>query len=365
MVAQTLHLGWHNPVRITWGCGAFNALQFAQPMVLIADRGALGGENEEFLRSMLGVACKSIAWFDGGLASVQRAKELCDRLWPVLAQYPECLIVAVGGGSTLDLAKAVRFRFSSDITAEHVWRTNTLPTSFYRHPLWLIPTTAGTGSEVTPWATLWDTLAPNPKKLSWAPQNGFAECAIIDPDLSRTCPSTLSRDCALDSLSHALESLWNINRTPITETLAIEAARTVIAHLPALLESSKNHDAQTEIVRASLLAGLAMSQTRTALAHALSYQLTLEEHLPHGHAVAVWLPMVWEIAVKSNPSCQKSLDQIFAKSADFGVSEIVQWLSRIGIEPRDLRQTPSGRKILLAELSSARGRNFAGNYLVD
>jgi len=365
MAAQTLHLGWHNPVRITWGCGAFNALQFDQSLVLIADRGALGGENEVFLRGMLGEACKSIAWFNGGLASVRGAQELCDRLWPIMAQYPDCLVVAVGGGSTLDLAKAVRFRFASDTSAEQVWRTNTLPLGFNRHPLWLIPTTAGTGSEVTPWATLWDTLAPDPKKLSWSPLDGFAERAIIDPDLSRTCPHTLTRDCALDALSHALESLWNINRTPITEALAIEAARAVIAHLPTLLESLENHDARTEIARASLLAGLAMSQTRTALAHALSYQLTLDENLAHGHAVAVWLPMVWEIALKSGTSCQKSLGQVFEQSSDFGISEINHWLRRIGIEPRDLRQTSSGRQILVTELSSARGRNFAGTYVVD
>jgi len=365
MASQPLHLGWHNPVRITWGSGAFNELQFSQPIVLIADRAALGGESEATLLGRFGDVCKSIAWFEGGLASVDIAHELCQRLWPVLTLYPDCLVVAVGGGSAMDLAKAVRFRLPNEISAEQVWRTNTLPQVFHRHPLWLIPTTAGTGSEVTPWATLWDTFAPNPQKLSWSPQNGFAECAIIDPELSRTCPRALSRDCALDALSHALESLWNINRTPITETLAIEAARTVIAQLPALMESDQVEDAQTDLARASLLAGLAMSQTRTALAHALSYQLTLEENLPHGHAVAVWLPMVWEIAVKSNLSCQKPLSQIFENSADFGVSEIDRWLRRMAIEPRDLRLAPAGRQVLLAELSSARGRNFAGTYGVD
>lgn len=363
MASQTLHLSWHNPVKISWGCGAFNALQFNQPLVLIADRGALGGENEKFLRGLLEGHCKSIAWFEGGLASVEKAKALCDCLWPVLDQYPDCLVLAVGGGSTLDLAKAVRFRLPSEISAEQVWRTNQLPDSFHRHPLWLIPSTAGTGSEVTPWATLWDTLAPQPQKLSWSPTNGFAERAIIDPDLSRSCPLSLSRDCALDSLAHALESLWNINRTPITEALAIEAARTVIAQLPALLHCDENYEAQTELARASLLAGLAMSQTRTALAHALSYQITLYENLPHGHAVAVWLPMVWDIAIKSSTDCQKSLSQIFESSTDFGMTEIHQWICAVGIAPRDLRTTDAGRHQLINELSSARGRNFLGTYL--
>lgn len=363
MASQAFHLSWHNPVKISWGCGALNALQFNGPLVLIADRGAFGGEDKKFLRGLIGSHCKSIAWFEGGLASVERAKELCLRLWPVMAQHPDCLIIALGGGSTLDLAKAVRYRLPDDIGAENVWRTNQLPGSFYRHPLWLLPTTAGTGSEVTPWATLWDTLAPQPQKLSWSPSDGFAERAIIDPDLSRSCPRALSRDCALDSLAHALESLWNINRTPMSEVLAIEAARTVLNQLPALLQSDENYEAQTELSKASLLAGLAMSQTRTALAHALSYRLTLEENLPHGHAVAVWLAMVWDIAVKSSADSQKSLGQIFENSTDFGVTEINQWLLAVGIESRDLRLTEAGKQELNKELGSARGRNFLGTYL--
>ncbi|RFO97097.1 alcohol dehydrogenase [Rhodoferax lacus] len=377
MAAPALHLAWANPVRIHWGAGCFQSIAADQPVVVLADRAALGYEDETLLGERLGAQCKAWSWYQGGLGSVPLAQMLCDELWPVLQAHPQAAVLALGGGTTLDLAKVLRYRMADSRMAAAHWRNNTLPEHVERHPLWLVPTTAGTGSEVTRWATLWDTDIAAPAKLSWAPADGFAEQAFVDPCLSLSCPQRLTRDCALDTLAHALESLWNRNANPITEALALDAARLVLHNLPSVLEQPGNIALRAELSRASLLAGLAMSQTQTALAHALSYALTLKEGLPHGEACAVWLPMVWELAVQQSPSCDAALARVFGGTVQEGTKQAPQeaahvgaqhgaqalrlWLQTLGVAPRDLRQSASGRAQLDTEMRSARGRNFIVN----
>ena len=357
MAAQSLHLAWANPVRIHWGAGCFQDLTATQPVVVLADRAALGYDDEIALLERLGPHCKAWSWFQGGLAAVPLAQTLSQELWPSLAQHPQAIVMAIGGGSTLDLAKVVRYRMDLAGAPAH-WRANTLPRGTVRHPLWLVPTTAGTGSEVTRWATLWDTERDTPTKLSWAPPDGFAEQAWVDPVLSFSCPLRQSRVCALDALSHALEALWNRQANPVAQALALDAARSVITHLPALMQGDPQHQARTALARASLLAGLAMSQTQTALAHALSYGLTLNEQLPHGEACAVWLPMVWDLALGASPTCDAALAQVFGVPAAQGAQPLRQWLQALGIAPRDLRDSSAGCLLLEQEMRSARGRNF-------
>ena len=361
MASQALHLGWHNPVRITWGCGALRDLQLDQPAVVVADRAALSPDNADFLRDSLGTHCMGWGWYEGGLATVEKARLLCQALWPAMQRQPGTVVIALGGGSTLDLAKAVRYRLADIALCARTWRNNQLPEIYERHALWLLPTTAGTGSEVTRWATLWDTGAVPAVKLSWSPPEGFAERAIVDPDLTLSCPLPQSRDCALDTLAHALESLWNKKSNPITEALALEAARVVIAQLPVLLQGQDANAPRIALARASVLAGLAMSQTQTALAHALSYDLTLHENLPHGHACAVWLPMAWELAEEASSDCATLLQRVFDQTHTPGAQQLTQWLTGLGISPRDLRTTVSGREHLSLELDSTRGRNFIGS----
>jgi phosphonate metabolism-associated iron-containing alcohol dehydrogenase len=368
MAAPALHLAWVNPVRIHWGAGCFQELSAQMPVVVLADRAALSYENETLLLERLGHHCKAWSWFQGGLASVQLVQTLCQEIWPVLCQHPQATVLAIGGGSTLDLAKVLRYRLDDAHNAVNAWRSNTLPMSATRHPLWLVPTTAGTGSEVTRWATLWDTEVAEPVKLSWSMPDGFAEQAWVDPELSHSCPLQQSRDCALDTLAHALESLWNRNANPITEALALDAARLVLSMLPVLLEHAGNpqtrtHEARTQLSRASLLAGLAMSQTQTALAHALSYELTLKEQMPHGEACAVWLPMVWELALGAAPGCDAALARVFNVPAPDGAQCLRNWLEKLGIRTRDLRDSPARRAVLAHEMRSARGKNFIATEL--
>lgn len=361
MAAQPLYLGWHNPVRVHWGAGSFHSLNADCPVVVLADRAALSYEDETALVERLGSQCMAWSWFRGGLASVELAQALCNELWPAM-QDPQTTIIAIGGGSTLDFAKVLRYRMGNSTLAAECWRRNTIPDGTHRHPVTLVPTTAGTGSEVTRWATLWETQVAEPVKLSWSPRDGFAEQAYVDPSLTLSCPVRLTRDCALDTLAHALESLWNHNSTPVSEALALEAAQLVVSTLPALLLRPRDLDARIALSRASLLAGLAMSQTQTALAHALSYELTLQEGIAHGEACAVWLPMVWELAVQAQAPCNAALARVFACSPAEGATHLRTWLQELDVHVRDLRDTPQGLALLDIEMRSARGRNFIASH---
>lgn len=361
MAAQTLHLNWFNPVRIHFGPGTLQHIATAaQAVVVLADPVALGAAGCEQVRTLLGARC--LAWRNvaPGLSTLEQAEQHCNALWPVLQEHPNTLVLAVGGGTTLDLAKVLRWRMpfctAQDVRAH--WRANTLPDTAMRHLLWAVPTTAGTGSEVTRTATVWDTSAEPARKLAWAPDMGFADVALVDPGLTLSCPASITRDCALDSLAHALEALWNHRASPLTTGLAVQGAQDIVRALPQALARPQDLEPRTALSRASLMAGLAMSQTQTALAHALSYRLTLEEGLPHGQACAVWLPMVWELALGHSAECEHALAQIFAQSEPLSSRALHEWLRALDITPRDLRTNAAGQHLLQTEMQSPRGRNF-------
>jgi len=360
MAAPALHLAWFNPVQVHWGDGGLAAWQADRPTVVLADRAAVSAATEAALLKSLGPHACAWGWFPGGLSTVALAQCLCESLWPAM-QDPHTQILAVGGGSTLDLAKVLRFRMESPSSAPDYWRNNQVPAGTVRHALTLVPTTAGTGSEVSPSATLWDTSASPAQKRSWAPPQGFAEVALIDPQLTLSCPVRQSRDSGLDTLAHALEALWNRQASPVSDALALQAARCVLDALPRVLASPQDIAARAAMAQASLLAGLAMSRTQTALAHAMSYALTLEENIPHGEACALWLPMVWDLARQHSPDHAARLAQVFGGRPEDGAEQLAQWLRRLGVEPRDARDSASGQARLAAEMRSSRGRNFIGS----
>ena len=231
-------------------------------------------------------------------------------------------------------------------------------------PLWLLPTTAGTGSEVTRWATVWDTEAEPACKRSLDEDWGYAERAFIDPALTLSCPLEVTRDTALDTLAHALDSLWNRYANPISRVLAVQAACGVIKHLPALLEHPRDLALRTNLALAALQAGMAFSQTRTALAHALSYDLTLHQGVPHGLACALWLPSAWQLASGRDATCDAALSQIFECPAPEGAQHLRAWLHNVGVGTSTAAFVALGildaPQRVQAALTSPRGRNFIG-----
>lgn len=204
-------------------------------------------------------------------------------------------VVALGGGSAVDSAKVLSFLLapeSRDFSLrDHFEKGSALPGA-RPLPLTAIPTTAGTGSEVTPFATVWDL--PEEKKYSLSSPRLFARTALLDPELTLTLPRDLTVATGLDALSHALESIWNRNAGPLTRLYALKAVALVFEALPDLVNALDNSGCRAKMMEASLLAGLAISGSRTALAHSISYPITARYGMPHGLACSFTLPAILE-----------------------------------------------------------------------
>ena len=210
-------------------------------------------------------------------------------------------VIGIGGGSVLDMAKSVAFmacqRESLRAFLTHKDVTPPCPGL----PFIAIPTTSGTGSEVTPWATVWDKQEN--KKFSLSHREMFPDYAIVDPSLTIGLPAYITAYTGYDVLAHALEAFWSRYANPVSDLFAIEAIRLVMKHLGPVMEDPDNLQHRIGLARASLYAGLAFSNTKTTAVHAVSYPMTLHFGVPHGVACSLTLAEFWRYnldAIDSN-----------------------------------------------------------------
>ncbi len=270
-------------------------------------------------------------------------------------------IVAIGGGSAIDLGKAIAALYGltqENSLAEDAVReaiTQKKYTSRADLPaLIAVPTTAGTGSEVTRWATVWDPQRR--QKLSVDDAGLFPKAAVIVPEFTMTMVPELTLSTGLDALSHAMEAYWANSRTPLSQVLALSAVEKIRGFLPGAIlpENKESMETRREMCLGALLAGLAFSMTRTTACHAISYPLTMLHGISHGFAAAVTLPAVLRRNAAVVPEIQ-SLHALFEKEGGFSA-----WLGRVTGPVRPLRLSAFGiRKDDLpsiAELSFTAGR---------
>lgn len=201
-------------------------------------------------------------------------------------------IVALGGGSVLDSAKVLGACLDGNAQRPlHQHFRKGFPLDVGKAiPVIAVPTTAGTGAEVTPFATVWDYECR--RKYSLAGDFVYPCMALLDPLLTLSLPQMETLHTGLDALSHALESLWNKNTTPLSEIYAVHSIEEICNHFPVVMKDPCNIRARTQMQLAAMLSGCAISQTRTAIAHAISYPLTLNCGIPHGLACGFTLPAI-------------------------------------------------------------------------
>ena len=201
-------------------------------------------------------------------------------------------VVALGGGSAIDAAKTLATTLANVRAPSlvDVFRRGVTANWISRLPLVAIPTTSGTGSEVTPFATIWDHTEH--RKHSLAGDFVFPDLALLDATLTLSLGEDDTLYPALDAISHALESLWNKNCTPVSRAFAFQALELSAASLPAIRNDLTDLKARQDLLIASTLAGAAISQTKTAIAHAMSYPLTTQFNVPHGLACSFTLEFI-------------------------------------------------------------------------
>ena len=276
------------------------------------------------------------------------------------AESPEA-IVALGGGSVIDTAKVLSASSGDFERVRRYLVDHEGEEALGSVPIIAIPTTAGTGSEVTCWASVWDTGAG--RKYSLSRPNLYPEHALVDPELTLGMPRMLTVSTALDALSHSLESIWNVNANPVSTNFAVLAASEILEVLPPLATDLDSLAMRSRMATAALLAGLAFSNTRTALAHSLSYPITLQYGVPHGLACSFSLPMLLRAVIGQDGECDEGLRRIFGEDLLAGVVRLTDFLADLGVSvlaedhgvPRDVFCD-----LITAAYAGERGRNFIG-----
>lgn len=355
-----------NPVRSVYGAGALSSLP-----ELLGDRRAVMVTFPE-ARS-LGLVTRIERLLGDRLAGViddvrpnpdvAELKTLYEDFWhePDRAE----VIIALGGGSAIDTAKALMVGTANGGFDELVAALGTgsafVPAR--TRTLIAVPTTAGTGSEVTPWATIWDR--ERQLKHSLHLRETWPSVALIDPELMLSLPPSVTLQSGLDALSHALESIWNVNANPMSDTFAVAAAREILVALPLLMAQQDDVALRGRMALAALKAGMAFSNTRTALAHSISYEMTLRYGLPHGIACSFPLPMVLERALGHRADRDAVLAQALGDPLHDAPRRLAAFIEQLGVRTRFADYGVSdeqAERMVAHALTGARGKNFIGTH---
>jgi phosphonate metabolism-associated iron-containing alcohol dehydrogenase len=283
------------------------------------------------------------------------------RFW---AEHPDVeVIVAVGGGSAIDTAKALMVADAEgsfqNLVAGLAGERPYTPTRF--KALIAVPTTAGTGSEVTPWATIWDR--ERQKKHSLHLPQTWPSHAVIDPELMLSLPASVTLQSGLDALSHALESIWNVNANPVSDTFAVAAVRDILDVLPQLMRRLDSVELRGRMALAALKAGMAFSNTKTALAHSISYEMTLRYGLPHGIACSFPLPMVLQRAIGRRADRDAVLRQALGVPLEEAPRHLAAFIEGLGVKTSFSAYgvtAEEAEQMVMHAQGGARGKNFIG-----
>ena len=212
-------------------------------------------------------------------------------------------VIGVGGGSVLDLAKLVATLLYSDQQVEQLFGTGLVK----QRGVWFacIPTTSGTGSEVSPNAILLDEN-DNLKKGIVSPHL-MADAAYIDPQLTWTVPAKVTAETGMDALTHCIEAYTNKFAHPLIDVYALNGIRLIAANLLKAVKNGKDQEAREALSLGSMYGGMCLGPVNTAAVHALSYPLGGMFHLSHGLSNAILLPTVMKF---NRPACVERYAQV-------------------------------------------------------
>lgn len=318
------------PTRIVLGLGSvhqlgkeLDGLNVRRPLV-VTDQGVKGAGIIDRVLEALRPHGKAPGVFDEVESDPTTA--IVERLGAELSAGDHDGVIAVGGGSAMDAGKAAAaLATNGGSTLDLVGPDNVATDPL---PVLAIPTTAGTGSEVTQFAVLSDKDAGT--KVSIASMKVMPRVALLDPELTYSLPAQITASTGVDALAHAVESYGSVWTHPIAEGLALYAVELVGRHLRTAVEK-KDHEARAAMLAASCIAELAANSTRLGLSHALAVPLGATHHVPHGVAVALTLPHMCRFNEAADPARYERLKAAFDPDATT-MSQAVESLNRnVGI----------------------------------
>lgn len=236
----------------------------------------------------------SIKYFDDirQEPSVTDFKNILD----IAREFKADSVIGVGGGSVLDLCKLVATLIDSDQQIEDLFGTGFVK----RRGKWFacIPTTSGTGSEVSPNAILLDER--DALKKGVVSPYLMADAAYIDPKLTWTVPAKITAETGMDAITHCIEAYTNKFAHPVIDVYALQGVRLIAANLLRAVKDGKDVEAREALSLGSMYGGLCLGPVNTAAVHALSYPIGGEYHISHGLSNAILLPSVMRFNMSAN-----------------------------------------------------------------
>lgn len=261
------------------------------------------------------------------------------------------IIIAIGGGSIIDTAKAISVMTSNPGTISRYKGLGKIKRK--GAPVIAIPTTAGTGSEVTPYTIITDTKS-NVKMLIGS-EHIIPEIAIVDSTLTLSCPKELSASVGIDALTHAIEAFVSVKANPFSDLFALKAIELISTNLKTSINDVKNIQARKKVMLGATMAGIAFGNSSVALVHGMSRPLGAYFHIPHGLSNAILLAVVMEYSYNGNISKYANIAVAMGKKTT-GLSRInaaklamksvkklikelkIPTLSQLGIEKKRLEE---------------------------
>lgn len=261
-----------------------------------------------------------------------------------IARQARCdVVVGLGGGSALDFAKGVAVAAAHP---EPIWRyvnytgASALPVTAAALPSVAVPTTAGTGAEVTQGVVL-----HNPEtqmKAALLSPHAFPKVAVVDPELTYTMPAKVTAMTGFDALTHGMEAFLNAQRrSPVSDLVALENVKTVTRYLPRVMECPEDREARAQMAWAGTLGGMSIALSGATIAHAMGLPLGARLHVEHGLGLSRLLPVVLDHSWEAQPErCARLAEVVGASQAGMDLAAQAQslgpWLRnftrRIGLD---------------------------------
>ena len=292
---------FYSPTKIVAGLNSVSLVadevkQFGGSRVLVVtDPGVVAADLITPIASSLKSGNVDYVIYDG--VEPEPPSRVIDRGAEVFQSEGCDLVLGVGGGSSLDVAKGVSILAANKGKILDYCGVDQVPQN--GAPMILMPTTAGTGSEVTRVLVLTDE-EQNTKNVAFTPY-ALADAAIVDPLLTISMPPTVTADTGMDAMVHAIETYVSMNATVFSDILAEKAIQLIAEYLPVAWAKGSNTEARYNVSLAATLAGMAFGSGGLGAVHALAYPLGTEYHMTHGRTNAIILPHVMRYNLPGSP----------------------------------------------------------------
>ena len=320
---------------------------FHMPTKVVFEEGAIDSLSNHVVGSSLLMMCDPFLYKSGTAKKVADATNIqnivyfydiepnpscqtVDRAAEIARSHHVDVVIGLGGGSAMDASKMVSCLLDNEGSIFEYYSSGNKELKPRNAQLICIPTTAGTGSEVTNIGVY--TNKDTHIKMPFASKYFWPDIALIDPTVTYTMPSHITASTGMDAFTHAIEAYWSVNANPISDALSVTVIKTILENIETACKEPTNAKARKNMAFASVTAGISFSQTKTTGIHAVSFPLTTDFGASHGLACSITLPAFIKLSYNGR---RDKMDMLFRMlgydSVDDFVHRIEEIMDSIGL----------------------------------